>query len=47
MCRRRSERSIAHFLEQLHNLPPPGSYFLYVLVDVIEFASQRFDHRRA
>src|ERR1700735_4540901 len=44
---RRSRRSIAHFREQLHNLPPPGSYFLYVLVDVVELAAQRFDHRRA
>src|SRR5580704_9265491 len=42
-----SARSIAHFLEQLHDLPPPGSHVFYVLVDVLKLASQRFDHRRA
>jgi hypothetical protein len=38
---------IVYFLEQLHNLTPPGSYVFYMLVDVLKFASQRFDHRRA
>jgi hypothetical protein len=39
--------SIAYFLQQLHNLAPPGSYFCDVLVDVLKFTSQRFDRRRA
>ena len=43
----RRSGSIAHFLEQLHDLPPPGADFFYVLIDVAELASQRFNHRRA
>jgi hypothetical protein len=42
-----STLSIAHFLEQLHNLAPPRSHFVDVLVDVVELASQRFDQSRA
>jgi hypothetical protein len=40
-----SRRSIELFLEQLHDLPPPGSDFFDVLVDVVKLSSQRFDHR--
>jgi len=39
-------RSIAQFLEQLHNLTPPGAYVFHVLIDGLQFTSQRFDHRR-